>query len=194
MKKRKMTAPKSWRRGFSMVELVVVVGIMMIVAAMAVIGIRGALPAMRANAGLAQVLGQMRLARETAIAQRRNVQIFFPGPNQIQVVRLDVQGSTTVGTTVISNIALENNMQFILFPGVPDTPDGFGNNSALDFGGSPTLMFMSDGTFVDASGAPLNGTIFIGVPNQPDSARAVTILGATGRIRGYRWNGTRWVE
>lgn len=182
-------------RGFSTVELLVVVAIIFIMASAAIISIRGALPAIRANAGLTQVVGEIRGARERAIAQRRNIQLTFPnGVNQVRLTQLDVVGTTTSGTTVISDVTLTNNMQFMIFPGVSDTPDSFGANSALDFGGSPTLMFMSDGTFVDASGTPLNGTIFLGIPAQPGSQRAVTILGATGRIRGYKWNGARWVE
>jgi Tfp pilus assembly protein FimT len=180
--------------GFSMVELIVVIGIMMIIAAMALISISGALPAIRANAGLAQTVGAIREAREAAIAQRRNIQLSFPSANQIQLTRIDILGTAISGTTVINSITLENNMQFIQFAGVPDTPDAFGNTAAIDFGGTPTIMFMSDGTFVDASGAPLNGTVRLGRVNEPNTARAVTILGATGRIRGYKWNGTTWVE
>jgi hypothetical protein len=41
---------------------------------------------------------------------------------------------------------------------------------------------------------PVNGTVFVGVPGLPYTARAVTILGATGRIRSYHWNGTTWQE
>jgi type II secretory pathway pseudopilin PulG len=177
-----------------MVELIVVVGIMMIVASFAMISIRGALPGIRANAGLAQVVGVLREGREAAIAQRRNIQVSFPAANQIQLTRLDVTGFTTTGTTPINTITLENNMQFLLFPGVPDTPDSFGNGAPIDFGGTPTVMFLSDGTLVDAGGAPLNGTVFIGRPNEPITARAATILGTTGRIRGYKWNGTQWAE
>jgi Tfp pilus assembly protein FimT len=177
-----------------MVELIIVIGIMMIIAAMSIISIRGALPGIRANSGLAQVVGVMREARENALRQRRNIQLSFPAANQIRLTRLDVQGFATIGTTVISDVTLENNMRFQLSAGVPDTPDGFGNASAIDFGGSPTLTFQSDGTFVDAAGVPLNGTVFFSLPNQPTTARAVTVLGATGRIRGYKWNGIRWVE
>jgi hypothetical protein len=32
------------------------------------------------------------------------------------------------------------------------------------------------------------------LPDHPETARAVTILGATGRVRGYRWTGTNWYK
>jgi len=35
----------------------------------------------------------------------------------------------------------------------------------------------------------LNGTIFLGMNGQVSTARAVTIMGGTGRVRQYTWNG-----
>jgi hypothetical protein len=55
-------------------------------------------------------------------------------------------------------------------------------------------MFTSEGTFVDANGDVLNGTIFLSVPDERNSARAITILGATALIRVWKWNGREWVE
>jgi hypothetical protein len=55
-------------------------------------------------------------------------------------------------------------------------------------------MFTSEGTFVNANGDPINGTVFFSIPNQKNSARAITIMGATALIRVWRWNGREWVE
>jgi hypothetical protein len=56
------------------------------------------------------------------------------------------------------------------------------------------MKFTPSGTFIDAGNTLVNGTIFLGTPGNPMTARAVTILGATGRIRQYHWNGTTWQE
>jgi hypothetical protein len=40
----------------------------------------------------------------------------------------------------------------------------------------------------------VNGTVFLGLPGLKGTARAVTILGATGRVRPYYWDGTKWSE
>jgi hypothetical protein len=77
---------------------------------------------------------------------------------------------------------------------VPDTPDAFGNANAVAFGVANTVMFGTDGTLIDGNGNPLNGTVFLIIISQPESARAVTVLGATGRIRGYRWWGGVWTR
>jgi Tfp pilus assembly protein FimT len=176
-------------RGFSIVELNIVLLLTSLVAGFAVLNSIGITPRLNANSALTQVVGEVRRGRDAALAQRRNIEMRFIGTNQIQFIRQEVPN----GTTVIANNQLDHKLQFCLINGIPDTPDTFGRNAAVDFGGVAPLMFMSDGTLADGQGNPVSGTIFIGLAGEPDTARAVTILGATGRIRGYRWTGTSWI-
>jgi hypothetical protein len=105
---------------------------------------------------------------------------------------------TVISTTVLNDFILDpNQMVFTLFAGLPDTPDGFGNSTAVSFNcGSPalpcTITFRGDGSVVDHTGAYVNGTIFIGNAGKTITARAITILGATGRIKGYRYKTNAW--
>ena len=59
-------------------------------------------------------------------------------------------------------------------------------------------MFNTEGMLVDSGGIPVNGTVFLLIPTdggfQQGSYRAVTVLGATGRVRGFRWNGGQWTR
>jgi hypothetical protein len=55
-------------------------------------------------------------------------------------------------------------------------------------------MFTTDGSLIDSNGDVLNAAIFIAIPNESLSARAVTIFGATGALHMWRWNGRAWVE
>jgi Tfp pilus assembly protein FimT len=176
--------------GFSLVEANLVILIICIVAGIALLNVSEVMPGIRANTALNQTVAQLRNGRETAMAQRRNIQLSFLGTNQIRLVRLD----QPTGTTVLSTVTLENDIEFLLSDGVPDTPDSFGNSTAVYFGGSTQLTFLSDGTLVDAQGNPLSGSVFLGAANHPETARAVTILGATGRVRGYKWTGSEWVH
>jgi Tfp pilus assembly protein FimT len=176
--------------GFSMVEASIAILIIFTILGFALPNITGVLPGMRANNALAQTVAQLRRGRELALAQRRNIELKFLNGNEIQLVRDEVPN----GTTILSSVTLSNNFQFQLFGGIPDTPDQFGKASALDFGGAASLTFLSDGTLVDPQGNPLSGSVFLGLPNDAATARAVTILGATGRVRGYRWNGTSWIQ
>jgi len=176
--------------GFSMVEVCIIVALMSIIGSFAVLNINGFLPGMKANEAMYQTVAQLRSTREAAIAQRRNIELRFLGDNQIQSVRHDLPD----GTSILSDIKLSNGCQFVLFDDIPDSPDTFGNADAVDFGGAATLTFLSDGTLVDNQNNPLSGSIFIGLPGKPETARAVTILGATGRVRSYRWTGTEWIQ
>jgi hypothetical protein len=83
----------------------------------------------------------------------------------------------------------------MLTAGLPDTPDAFGNTGPIAFGTATVIKFAPDGTLVDQSGQGLNGSVFMAIPNIQGtnlSARAITVLGSTGRVRGYRWDGSKW--
>jgi hypothetical protein len=90
--------------------------------------------------------------------------------------------------------ALPSGTQFYVFPTLPDTPMAFGDQAAVYIGGlnggPPIMDFSTTGAFVanqNPFGA-INGTFFIGTPGQTGTARAVTILGATGRVRTYYYS------
>jgi prepilin-type N-terminal cleavage/methylation domain-containing protein len=182
--------------GFTLLEVMVVVGLLGVLAAMALMVSPSFTRTARADASLAQVLDAVRSAREVAISQRRNVELRFIGLNAIQTLRIDIgaNGQPT-GTTVLRTVELENRMQFRLEDGVPDTPDAFGPGmAAIKFDGPAPYMFTSEGTFVNGNGMVANGTAFLSVPNEENSARALTAMGATALIRVWRWNGQAWVE
>jgi Tfp pilus assembly protein FimT len=176
--------------GFSLVETGVTILVMGIISGFAMLELDAISRGTTANAALSQTVAQLRKARETAIAQRRNIELHFLGNNQIQLVRDDVPA----GTTTLSTVTLQGSTQFLLFNGVPDSPDLFGNGTAVCFGNANSMTFQSDGTLVDGASNPLNGSIFLGQTGHSDTARVVTILGATGRVRGYRWTGTSWIQ
>lgn len=160
------------------------------VMSMALGGFNAALNTVRGDANMNIVVWQFKLARETAINQRRSVEIQFTPPNFISVVRRNLP----LGTTVLSTAVLEHQTQFYAFSTMPDTPDGFGKTGAISFGGANAMMFNADGQFTDGNGNVLNGTLFIGKASAPLTARAVTVFGPISAIRGYRWNGTAWTH
>jgi prepilin-type N-terminal cleavage/methylation domain-containing protein len=189
--------------GFTMLEILVVVGLMAVLAGMAMLVSPSFARKARADASSAQVLDAIRSAREVAISQRRNVELRFIGLNAVQTVRRNIN---PVGFTTLRTVQLENRMEFRLDPAITtDTPDlfrktGTGWTTAIAFGprGSGIAgawgMFTSDGTFVNADGDPLNGTVFLSIQNQQNSLRAITVMGATALIRSWRWNGREWVD
>ena len=165
-----------------------VVTLMAVGTSMAVAEINIALPSMKGDGAMRAAIAGFNLARELAQTQRRNMRVVFTAPHRIQIIRQDVPN----GTTLVGSIDFEGGVEFGLTPGLPDTPDAFGKSSATDFGTTTAIYFTSEGELIDDQGVPVNGTIFMAIQGQPRSARAVTVLGATSRIRAYRWKGSSW--
>jgi Tfp pilus assembly protein FimT len=198
---------KRTEQGFSLVELVTVVGITFVLASMAVMSTRSSTYGSRANDAMFQVITQLRTAREIAVTKRRNVLVTITAPNQIQIAVQTLPGEApaTVYAPVLLNDGVPGGSTFYVYPGVPDTPMNFGNSNALNFspasGGTAGLaiMFSTSGSLVGTTGSsgyntvgnnnPVNASIFTGIAGQPNTARAVTVMGTTGRVRSYSWSG-----
>jgi type II secretory pathway pseudopilin PulG len=189
-------------KGFSLLEAVVVIGIMMVLMGIAIIQSFGSSESYQVNSAMDVVVGQLRVARQLAISQRTNVQVFFVSSGttqQVQYMVLAQPGTKEANGPLVSS-SLPRQTTFMLTPGLPDTPMNFGNQAAIYVGnvsgGPPFMEFTSTGQFTDQTGFnTLNGTLFIGIQGQQAStARAVTIMGGTGRVRPYSYTGKNWIE
>jgi len=197
--------------GFTLAELLIVVGII----GVTMVGATAVMPAVlrgsKADGSTGIVANAMRLARDRAIGERRNMDVVFVPPDRIKIVREDIVYNSVTGTwsstygltsnPTVMDVQLEGGQRFLYFAamGTVDTGDTFGlTNKPLAFGtiaaATPTIMFTSEGTLVDATGDPTNGTIFLGTGNDINSARAVTILGVTGLVKTWKWDGRKWIE
>ena len=179
--------------GFTLTELMIVVGVMMVLLGSSIFTVTNVIPTVRADSGLEQMEIQLRQARFSSIDQRRDFTVTFQGTNELVVQRQELPA----GLTTISDTFLPQGMVYMVFPALPDTPDGFGNANAVNFacpgGALPcSIVFQSDGTVLAADNTIRNGTVFLGVAGNAKTARAVTVMGATGRIHGYHSTGTSW--
>jgi prepilin-type N-terminal cleavage/methylation domain-containing protein len=183
-------------RGFSLIEMMVVIALILIVSAFALMSIQPALKQGRVTQAYNTTLMTMRQARDISIAQR---QIYFVTlsnaavPNSITIT----QGSTG---TVTATYFLPTDVAFDAEPGLPNsavapptTPDGFGiGTTAIDFdqgiaaGAKNVVYFYPDGSAADALGNVNNGVVYLARPGFIDSSRAITLWGATGRLRGWQ--------
>jgi hypothetical protein len=170
-------------RGFSLSETIVATTFCLVVSAMAFATMNAALPSLRVDNQVSRVAGLLRTARETAIARQRDVELRFDvSANRVMIVRHEIEQEVPV-----EMVALESHVVFTQFEGMGDTPDGYGSNDAVDFGGAQPVFFAADGSVVDAAGIPANGTIFLGIEGRRETARAITITGSTARWRVYKW-------
>lgn len=184
------THPRRSEAGFTLIEMMIAVCMVGLLASMAVLQLDAIRPGVQGDGAMRTVMSQLNLAREKAIAHRREIEVTFVGTNMVRLIRHEVP--VVNGTTVLATVGLEGGVRFGLLSGIPDTPDTFGNGSATDFGAALMIKFNTEGMLVDSGGSPVNGTVFLAIPGAKLSYRAVTILGATGRVRGYRWDGHAW--
>jgi prepilin-type N-terminal cleavage/methylation domain-containing protein len=184
------------QRGFSLLEILTALAIISIILAMAVLNYGNILPNYKANAAMDQLLYQLRSARERAISHRRNVTVSFVGTNQLTITEIYPIGVAPPPTTV----SFEGGAQYTVFTGIPDIPApyNFGNTAPVFFGGlsggPPIMQFSTTGAFINGGNGLVDGTVFMGLPGKPSTARAISILGATGRVREYHWDGSQWQE
>src|SRR5260221_5439422 len=109
-------------RGMSLIELLLVMGIMGVVTAMAVLQTGAERTHARGDAAMRIVLAHMNQAREQAIAQRRYIRVTFDvSLNQLILVRED----TTATTTTLATIGFEGGAKLSAVSAIPvdDTPD-----------------------------------------------------------------------
>ena len=186
------------QRGFSLIELIFVIAVVLIITGMALVQFLPTMKSSRAENALQTTLSQVRNARGLAIDQRSKYRLTFVAPRTIQLDRgvLD-QVTHILSYAFVSTIDLPNDTQFIAISGIPTsgngTPDSlptFGNpiDFGVDYGtgGGKELYFQPDGRVLDGANRLNNGVVYIARPGELMSSRAVSVLGATGRVKGWR--------
>jgi prepilin-type N-terminal cleavage/methylation domain-containing protein len=200
-KNRKAGKPEA---GFTLLESLIVVGIMSVLIGMAVFNTSTTMKDYKLINATDVVVSQLRLARQLAITQRRYVQVTIDqtnsGPDSVQHIKYQILATANGGAVPAVNSAqLPLKTSMVIPSGITaDTPMLFGNCAAVciaSTSGGPTVMqFTSTGAFTDGANNPINGTIFLGTTGVNNMGRAITIMGGTGRIRSYSWTGTQWLE
>src|SRR5579872_5250255 len=190
------------QRGFSLLELMIAISISLILAAVADISLQPVIRQQHVDHAYNTTLMTLRRAHDQAAADMRIYLVTFspavPGVNGGTItVAQDI-----TGLPVIFTETLPPDVTFHVEPGIPNsptvaptTPDGFGSGAnAFDFGqatggGSNTIYFYPDGTAQDAGpngGNINNGVVYMGIPGQLPTCRAVSLWGYTSRVRGWQ--------
>ncbi len=209
-------------RGFSLLEMMIVICVLMIVGGISFMALQPALRDAKANQAFESALMPLRVARQRAIAERKQYIVCFglaapagaltpmgaPTAQSVQIFRWDA-GTALSAATQVTAVTLPQDIQFQTLPGLPNgaatVPDGFGNGATpIDFDQAVAgaiknqVMFMPDGSAHDVNGNLNSGIVYVARNGDLYSSRAVTLYGATGRIRGWRLlnNGgaPRWIQ
>ena len=185
------------QRGFSLLELMFVIAIVLIISGTALFQFVPVLKNARAENALQTTLAQVRNARGLAIDQRRKYRLSFLASRTIQLDQVVVDPVTKIQSFLfVSTIDLPVDTQFIAIAGIPNaagtTPDSLPTSGvAIDFhvdyggGGGTELYFQPDGRVLDSANRLNNGVVYIARPGELMSSRAVSVLGATGRVKGW---------
>jgi prepilin-type N-terminal cleavage/methylation domain-containing protein len=181
-------------RGFTLLELLIVVVMMCTMAAMAVALTPYVIRLAKGEGATTQVKTFLSRVREAAVTKRRNIQITFPAANQLTAEEMPIAGVPVAADRFLETLTLEGGAELLKFPEIPDTPDLFGMATAINLGGAEMVLFTSEGTFTDINGDPVNVTLGFGLPDEPRTAQAITILGVSAVVRHWRWNGSEWVH
>lgn len=182
-----MDSRRASQAGFSLIEIVVTITILVIASSTAAVLTNSVLPGIRADSQGKRLIAMMQYARGLATSSRRDVELRFNVPaSTAQLVLMDAGIERPV-----QRLDFEYAVKFTQFGGLGDTPDAFGDNDVVDFGGAARIVFEPDGSVIDETGLPVNGTVFLGIEGELSAARAVTLTGTTGRARMYRWSRTQ---
>lgn len=208
-------------KGFSLIEMLIVVAVVIILLAGAIIKIKPMLMASRADAAVSYTQNEIRQARERAIDERRLMRVTFTAPQTILMEYQFTDPSTGVvsylpvtlqtGQAGAGILMLPYDMKFQTPPSAPATaPDSIGaQNNAFDFFCAGTacagtaLYFNPDGSIVNVNNDPVQGVVYMGRANDPLSSRAVSFFGPTGKVKAWRYlkvpsppnpTPTKWVQ
>jgi prepilin-type N-terminal cleavage/methylation domain-containing protein len=186
--------------GFSLLELMITLSIALILAAVTFIGLRPMLNQSHVDSAYGTTLMALRNTRNLAITQSHEYYVNFnPAGFPAGTIQVQYQGPAVGGVAPpvqqVITYSIPADVSFAVQAGFPaTTPDGFGTGAnAIDFGqalaGQPMnyVVFMPDGSAQDNLGNFNSGIVYLTRPTDSFySSRAVTVWGATGRIRGWR--------
>jgi len=183
------------QQGFTLLEAIITVVIIAIVTSIGIMALGNTMRTMHADTGCQATMQVLRLARQYAIDQRVSVRVTFNTPTSGLHSMTTERMVPLAAPILYTQIPLQSDVQFFAdpsFPIPPNTPDGIGGGkTAVDFedGFSPTpvtqVYFLPDGSAQNAAGNTVNGVVYIEQTGYWQGARAVTLFGATGRVR--RW-------
>ena len=180
-------------QGFSLIEMMAALGIGLIATAITFMSLQPALKQQHVTNAYNTTMMALRQARDQAVAQRMAYLVQFNAGTST----ISISPVTALPGMLTATYTLPQDVQFWIESGVPTnnafTPDKFGTAShAVDFdvnvgtGGQQQVYFYPDGSAQDKVNNLSNGVVYLARPKELLSSRAITVWGATGRIRGWR--------
>jgi len=187
-------------RGFSLLELMIVIAISLTVASIGVLAIMPVLKQDHLDTAYETTLSLMRTYRTRAVAESSRYVLTFTAPGTINVQTWGYVAPPAVSPAPVNvpgaTYTLPSDISFAVQASFPNPgPDNFGTGAtAIGFNtcgvieaGAACLVFYPDGSVQDDAGNYNSGIIYLtrSTSNKYQS-RAITVFGTTGRARGWR--------
>lgn len=223
MKNQRMTSRarpgrRNSARGFTIYEVLIVMGIIAVISAVALPQLLGSSRLISSNGIPREIVAYLRFARQEAISQMvaftcrydhaaRTITIINHrergityDPATDTMVRLP--GNTAPNANQVADVTVETiplsrtgvpaaDISFGRMDGNPATtplPDG-ATMVTLPGSNQISITFQPDGSVVDSLNAPINRSLFLyNQQAQQQTAFAITVLGTTGRVKQWRYN------
>jgi len=199
--------------GFSLLELMITISIALIMVGVTFVTLQPTLNQNHVNSAYDTTLMALRNTRNLAITQSHEYYVNFnPGGFPAGTIQVEYQPGPVGGIAQplqqVITYSIPTDISFAVQAGFPaNAPDGFGTGvTALDFESTagvplvpPYVVFLPDGSAQDNLGNYCNGVVYLTRTGSPIySSKAITVWGATGRIRGWSLNNVAgaatWVQ
>jgi prepilin-type N-terminal cleavage/methylation domain-containing protein len=195
--------PSRKNNGFSLLELMITVSLALVMVGVTFIYLKPQLNQSHMNSAYDTTLMALRNTRNLAITQSHEYYVNFnPAGFPAGTIQVEYQPPLVVGALAappiqqVNTYTIPGDVTFNVQAGFPAaTPDGFGAGlTAIDFESTPGVplnyvVFFPDGSAQDSLGNYSSGVVYLTrVGDSIYASRAVSVWGATGRIRGWRLN------
>jgi prepilin-type N-terminal cleavage/methylation domain-containing protein len=195
--------PSRKNHGFSLLELMITVSLALVMCGVTFIYLTPQLNQSHVNSAYDTALMALRNTRNLAITQSHEYFVNFnPAGFPAGTIQVEYQPPLVVGALAappiqqVNTYTIPGDVTFNVQAGFPAaTPDGFGAGlTAIDFESTPGVplnyvVFFPDGSAQDSLGNYSSGVVYLTrVGDSIYASRAVSVWGATGRIRGWRLN------
>jgi prepilin-type N-terminal cleavage/methylation domain-containing protein len=183
------------RAGLTLVELVVALAVAAVVLGAGAGYFLTSLPAYRVNGAVRQVTADFRLARAVAVEKGVDVLIQFDPAGGSYVMACDTHPDPPDHQITADDEGIKAVNLGQTYAGVQFTPYAAGAGTSPSGGALPAdgVSFEDDLANFNPDGRAVAGSVYLrpaaDAGRTRKTERCVTVLGATGRARAYRWTG-----